>query len=264
MGVPEKKERELIQLYTSSFQSITLTMLRFGVVFHTWIVFWTCLYVGSALEVPNFVSGWRKHRRASIVVFVDPLDDFGATSEVRATCAALGLRVVNMWSPQVARKLLSYLEQMSEDDTDGTNNAGPVVSMELAGVSVDIQDILDGTYTAPLLYQDDVESDAFMTMESTDDDDRSDKDTSTPTPSTSDNHASSKTKTTQNDNQDSRYAHAGDQALAWLTHQGINVTEVVGVVCESDVGLRTAEEFAASLRLPTANPRCEVHPYDMI
>ena len=62
----------------------------------------------------------------------------------------------------------------------------------------------------------------------------------------------------------SKYTHARDEALAWLTHRGISdVTEVLGVVCESDVGLRTAEEFAASLQLPTANPRCEVviYPY---
>ena len=191
-------------------------MLAVAALFHIQVVFWTCFYVGIALEVPNIVSGWRKHR-PNIVVFVDPLDDYGATSEVRTTCAALGLRVVNMWSPQVSRKLLSYLEQSGE------------VTIELAGVSVDINDILDGTYTAPLLYQsNDVE------------------------------HRDDTSTSSEPSNEGDRYTYATDQALTWLAHQDINVTEVLGVVCESDVGLRTAEEFAASLLLPTANPRCEV------
>ena len=191
-------------------------MLAFAALFHIQVVFWTCISVGFALEVPNIISGWRKHQ-PNIVVFVDPLDDYGATSEVRTTCASLGLRVVNMWSPQVSLKLLSYLEQSGE------------TTMELAGVSVDINDIIDGTYTAPLLY------------ESNDVEHRGDTSTSSESP-----------------NKDDRYAYATDQAMAWLTHQEINVTEVLGVICESDVGLRTAEEFAASLLLPTANSRCEV------
>ena len=198
-------------------------MLAFTALFHIRVVFWTCFYVGIALDVPNIVSGWRKHQ-PNIVVFVDPLDDYGATSEVRTTCASLGLRVVNMWSPQVSRKLLSYLEQSGE------------VTIELAGVSVDINDILDGTYTAPLLYQsNDAEhhGEASISSESSND-------------------------SSESPNEVDRYTQATDQAMAWLTHQDINVTEVLGVVCESDVGLRTAEEFAASLLLPTANSRCEV------
>ena len=193
-------------------------MVSFRLIFHVWVYIWSFFDVGFALEVPNIVTSWRKSRPSSTVVFVDPLDDYGATSEVRATCASLGLRVVNMWSPQVSRKLLSYLEQTGE------------ATMELAGVAVDVNDILDGTYTAPLLYQDDSESEG---------------DASTSTESLG---------------EDDRFTCATDEALAWLANRDINVTEVLGVVCESDVGLRTAEEFAASLSLPTANPRCEVCP----
>ena len=120
MGIPAAKH----SIKALVFDPTTVKMLPFGIVFYPWVVLWTYVYIGNSLEVPSIVSGWRKHaRRPSIVVFVDPLDDYGATSEVRATCAALGLRVVNMWSPQVARKLLSYLEQMGEEDADG--NASP-------------------------------------------------------------------------------------------------------------------------------------------
>jgi len=208
-------------LIVTLYDPFTVKMVCFRYTFHVWVYIWTYIDVGFALEVPNIVTAWRKPRLSATVVFVDPLDDYGATSEVRATCASLGLRVVNMWSPQVSRKLLSYLEQTGE------------ATMELAGVAVDVNDILDGTYTAPLLYQDDIESedDSSISSESLD-----------------------------NVNKGDRYADATNHALTWLANRDINVTEVLGVVCESDVGLRTAEEFAASLSLPTANPRCEVCP----
>ena len=101
----------------------------------------------------------------------------------------------------------------------------------------------NGTYIAPLLYQDDVQQE-------------DDDDATTSTTTNSLNNASTGSI--------DKYTHARDEALAWLTHRGISdVTEVLGVVCESDVGLRTAEEFAASLQLPTANPRCEVLIYPL-
>lgn len=117
------------------------------------------------------------------LIFVDPLDDFGASTTVRETCAVQGLRVVNMWSPQVAQKIL--------DHAAAHDGASPLAH-------VDVDDVVAGT--APPL--------------------------DTP-----------------------------EDVVTWLDRRGVagGVAAVLGVVCESDVGLRTAETAAALLALPTAN-----------
>ena len=48
-----------------------------------------------------------------------------------------------------------------------------------------------------------------------------------------------------------------ENALNWLKAHSASVTDVCGVLCESDTGLRTAEEFVNDINLATSNGICE-------
>jgi hypothetical protein len=141
-----------------------------------WLNRWLRTLRGGGVDDPTTTT-------PTTLIFVDPLDDFGASTTVRETCAVQGLRVVNMWSPQVAQKIL--------DHAAAHDGASPLAH-------VDVDDVVAGT--APPL--------------------------DTP-----------------------------EDVATWLDRRGVvgGAAAVLGVVCESDVGLRTAETAAALLDLPTAN-----------
>jgi len=141
-----------------------------------WLNRWLRTLRGGGVDDPATAT-------PTTLLFVDPLDDFGASTTVRETCAMQGLRVVNMWSPQVAQKIL--------DHAAAHDGASPLAH-------VDVDDVVAGT--APPL--------------------------DTP-----------------------------EDVATWLDRRGVagGAAAVLGVVCESDVGLRTAETAAALLALPTAN-----------
>jgi len=129
-------------------------------------------------------------------IFVDPLDDFGQTSTVRERCGELGIDVVTMWSPSVARILLEQAEQQGQ--------LSPVDGEDLSAY---IADVIKGT--APRL----VNTDELT---------------------------------------------AEEIALNWLKRHGVNdINNILGVICESDIGLKTSEEFSYILQLSTTNNKCE-------
>eukprot|EP00596_Hydrurales_sp_CCMP1899_P002821 CAMPEP_0119049228 /NCGR_PEP_ID=MMETSP1177-20130426/63530_1 /TAXON_ID=2985 /ORGANISM="Ochromonas sp, Strain CCMP1899" /LENGTH=91 /DNA_ID=CAMNT_0007026183 /DNA_START=158 /DNA_END=433 /DNA_ORIENTATION=+ len=82
-------------------------------------------------------------------IFVDPLDDFGQTSTVRERCGELGIDVVTMWSPSVARILLEQAEQQGQlSPVDGEDLSAYIADV-IKGTAPRLGTALNSSISAP-------------------------------------------------------------------------------------------------------------------
>ena len=204
---------------------------------------WCCLVTvtawGSLAPVFSLQRLFNDHQPPhlpSTIVFVDPLDDYGQTTAVREICEELGLRIVEMWSPQVSRKILA------QQDDDG--------SLVINGEVIDPAAIV--TSTAPVL-----PTPPYLSSQSPPESQSEQGSQSASESASESSETEAEAEAEAAAEAAAAEAEATAVARAWLTSHGVALTDVLGVVCESDVGLKTAEEFSSALRLPTANGRCE-------